>query len=181
MVWRDHDIGRADVLEQLLQIHESGKKYDIFLQPQLADPSLQLQPVGFPFEADHVRVGRAEHHVTYLGMFFHNGRQRFDDVLYSFIAIQEAEREQHPPTFNAEFVFVEARIDKGHVVDAVGDEGNFITGDTKNIIEYRYRPLAHDNDLSRPPANFVKDLFLCRQRIFQDGVASYRERMPKVL
>jgi len=139
----DVDVGRADELSQFLDANEAVVEDDLALDALLLGQPLQRQAVALAVVAQHVGVGRAEDDVDDVGVLFQDGRQGLDDRLDALVGRQQAEGQEHSLALHAKVVLVEARVNEGHVGDAVG---NLVRRDAIDALQKARAALAHDDN-----------------------------------
>ncbi len=164
------DVRRADELLEVLQRHEAVVEDDMVLHAAVLGQALQAQAVALSVAGDQVGVGGTQHEIDHIRMALHDLRQGFDGIFDPLAGAEQAEGEQHRAAFDAELSLVEARVEVGHVRDAMEDDLHLGVGRPVGFAQdFRALPGHHHQSVAAPDQLF-HHLSLGRIRIAQHGV-----------
>ena len=82
-----------------------------------------------------VRMRRAEYDVDDVRICRHDVRECLDDIFDALVRRQQSEGQQHHFALDAEAVFVEVRINKRHIRDAVRDQVDLVRAHAVNLLQ----------------------------------------------
>ena len=143
----DIEVGGAEKLRQLAEAHETVVEDHVLLHPQLPGQLLEAEPVDLALLPLQLRVRGPQDDVDRLGVPLDDRGQRGDGVLDALSGAEEAEGQQHVFTFHTELVLVEARVDKRHIVDAVGDDLDLVVVNAVHLSQHLGAPHRHHHQL----------------------------------
>ena len=115
-------------------------------------------------------MGRAEDDVHHVRMAGHNGGQGGDDIFDAFVRREQAKAEQDDFALDAKQVFVETRVHKRHIGDAVGDEINLLRRHAIDLLQEFHAALAHDDQPIGQGRDFFQHPALIGVGVAQNGV-----------
>ncbi len=181
VVRREVDVAGGQVPPQLLQVDVPVHEADVVLQPQLGHPRDQRLPVGVPVAAQHVRVGRAEHHVEHVGVLGDDVGQRVQDHLDALAGRQQAEGEQDPAADGEDPLLGPAAVQRRPGGHAVREDADLVAVDAAALDEQVDRLLGQHHEHVGQVGQATGRRTELRRRVRDHRVQRGHDRHPHLL
>ena len=146
----DEDVGRLQVVAQLVGGDVLVAKHDVVANTQPLGLALQRRAVGLAVLADDGGVGRADDEVDEIGASRDHRRQRPDHRFDALARSEQPERQQHAVTGDAERGLELVLVTRRHVGNPVRDDVNLLAPQLVAPREQIGRDLAHHDERAPP-------------------------------
>ena len=120
-IGRDVDVGRLEIVEQLLELDEAVDEADVIVDAQFDRARLKAVAIGFALMADEIGVRRAEHDIQRFRVRRDDRGHRLDHEFDALARREQPEGEQHLAALEAEARLHSVGLDIAAIGHAVGN------------------------------------------------------------